>query len=393
MNFADTSNNPSADRQSFLNDFKADLVISSPGRINLIGEHTDYNDGFALPTAIDKKIFFYFRENGTLNECSIYSKSYDTFLKADLTKIEVSEIEWENYLLGVLNELLERTDKLKGFDCIIDSRLPIGAGISSSAALECGLAYGLNSLFDLQLSKETLIILSRDAEHNFVGTKCGIMDQFAVMMSKEAHVILLDCKSLEHRLIPINISPYKILLLNTNVSHSLASSEYNTRREECETGVSTIKEKYPEVSSLRQVTQQMLDEFRSVMGETIYRRCQYVLNENNRVQEAARVLAKGDLNAFGELMYASHEGLQNEYSVSCPELDFLVAYSKTNKHILGSRMMGGGFGGCTINIMHQDAIDAYIKEVSVAYSQKFSIDLSPITVTPSGGTTAQIEGK
>jgi galactokinase len=385
-----TSNIGTSNQKFDATTFKPELIITSPGRINLIGEHTDYNDGFVLPTAINKNVYFYFRKNNQTKKGTIYSKSYDTSLEFDLENIKKSDIEWENYVLGVIHELLKRTKKLEGFDCVIDSDLPIGAGISSSAALECGMAYGLNTLFELGLTKETLILLSRDAEHNFVGTKCGIMDQFAVTMSEENHVILLDCKSLKHELIPVNIEPYKILLLNTNVSHNLASSEYNVRRQECEKGISIIQKKYPNIESLRDVTIAILEECKSEISSLIYNRCHYILQENRRVLDAVKELKTGNLKAFGALMYESHHGLQHLYNVSCPELDFLVDFSKSNDQILGSRMMGGGFGGCTINIIHENAIEEYIQKASKAYFNEFKIALTSIVVSPSKGTFAEV---
>jgi galactokinase len=385
-----TSNIGTSNQKFDATTFKPELIITSPGRINLIGEHTDYNNGFVLPTAINKNVYFYFRKNNQTKKGTIYSKSYDTSLEFDLENIKKSDIEWENYVLGVIHELLKRTKKLEGFDCVIDSDLPIGAGISSSAALECGMAYGLNTLFELGLTKETLILLSRDAEHNFVGTKCGIMDQFAVTMSEENHVILLDCKSLKHELIPVNIEPYKILLLNTNVSHNLASSEYNVRRQECEKGISIIQKKYPNIESLRDVTIAILEECKSEISSLIYNRCHYILQENRRVLDAVKELKTGNLKAFGALMYESHHGLQHLYNVSCPELDFLVDFSKSNDQILGSRMMGGGFGGCTINIIHENAIEEYIQKASKAYFNEFKIALTSIVVSPSKGTFAEV---
>ena len=213
------------------------VIVDSPGRINIIGEHTDYNLGYVLPTAIDKRIRFTLERNNTDTQCEIRSKGYEKALFVDLKHIAPSNTQWENYILGVLYEIYIRSKALKGFQCTIESDLPVGSGVSSSAALECGLAFGLNELFDLGLSKHEIVALSRDAEHNYVGTKCGIMDQFASVMSKKDHVILLDCKSMEHTYVPFAIAPYKLVLLNSNVSHSLASSEYNTRRKECEEGV------------------------------------------------------------------------------------------------------------------------------------------------------------
>ena len=363
-----------------------DLVIESPGRINIIGEHTDYNNGFVLPTAIDKKIQFKFNRNGSLNTCNIHSANFNTDLSFELNAVDKSEKQWENYVLGVIFEIQQLTDKLRGFDCVLDSDIPVGSGISSSAALECGLAFGLNELFDLNLSKQTIVELSQRAEHNYVGTKCGIMDQFASVMSKENNVILLDCRSLEYEYVPIKIEPFKILLLNTNVSHNLASGEYNVRRSQCEKGVEIIKQKYPEVNSLRDVSYAMLQEFETEIPDVVYKRCVYVVQEKDRVLSAVKALKKSQLHKLGEYMYKTHNGLQNLYEVSCPELDFLVDFTKTYDDIIGARMMGGGFGGCTINIIHQDAIDDFIKDASDAYFDKFNIKLTAFEAMPCGGT-------
>ncbi len=376
----------SLNQKSFITDFQEDIIVFSPGRINLIGEHTDYNNGFVLPTAIDKKITFRLKKNNSKTICNIYSARYDSYLQINLNHINKSDIEWENYLLGVLFELVSKTDQIKGFDCIIESDLPSGSGISSSAALECGLACGLNALFKLELSKETLIIASRDAEHNFVGTKCGIMDQFASVMSKKDHVLLLDCQSLIPEWIPFELGDYKILLLNTNVTHNLAESEYNTRRKECEQGIHIIQKKYPHIRSLRDVSISMLSEFKNNLSPIVFKRCQYIIYENKRVLDAAVALKTGNLDVFGKLMYSAHEGQQNEYEISCPELDFLVDFSKKDERVIGSRMMGGGFGGCTINIIHKSAIKNYIYKVSKAYEKAFKIKLDAFEVKPSEGT-------
>ena len=363
-----------------------DLVIDSPGRINIIGEHTDYNNGFVLPTAIDKKIQFKFNKNGSLNTCNIHSVNFNTSLSFELNAVYKSEKQWENYILGVIYEIQQLTDKLRGFDCVLDSDIPVGSGISSSAALECGLAFGLNELFDLNLSKQTIVELSQRAEHNYVGTKCGIMDQFASVMSKKDHVILLDCQSLEYEYVPIKIEPFKILLLNTNVSHNLASGEYNVRRSQCEKGVEIIKQKYPEVNSLRDVSYSMLQEFKNEISNIVFNRCVYVVQEKERVLSSVKALKKSLLHKMGEYMYETHDGLQNLYEVSCPELDFLVDFTKKYDDVIGARMMGGGFGGCTINIIHQDAIDGFIKDASEAYFDKFNIALTAFEAMPCGGT-------
>lgn len=371
----------------FLKQFTPNLIVESPGRINLIGEHTDYNLGFALPTAIEKKIIFRFQKNKAENQCNVYSAGFNAGLSFNLQAICKSDTEWENYILGVICEISKRTTGLKGFDCTIESFMPQGSGVSSSAALECGLAFGLNELFNLGLTKRDIVELARDAEHTFVGTQCGIMDQFASVMSKEGHVILLDCNSLEHTYIPIHIEPYKIVLLNSNVSHNLASSEYNTRRTECEIGVSIIKKKYPQVSSLRDVTRTILASCKHLMGRDIFNRCTYVVGENERVLNAVEAFKANDLNLLGTLLYKTHHGLRKLYEVSCPEIDFLVDFSKPYDAVLGARIMGGGFGGCTINIVHADKVESYVEEASEAYYNTFHIHLTAFEALPSGGTS------
>ncbi len=366
-----------------------DIVVNSPGRINIIGEHTDYNNGFVLPTAIDKKIQFKFRKNNSENLCQVKSEDFDTEFSFDLTKIAKSNTQWENYILGVIYEIQQLTDKLRGFDCVLQSDIPIGSGISSSAALECGLAFGLNELFDLQLTKLQIVELSQRAEHNYVGTKCGIMDQFASVMSIDGHVILLDCKSLEYTHVPIEIAPYKLVLLNTNVSHNLASGEYNTRRNQCEEGVSIIHSKYSKVTSLRDVSMEMLREFKLDLSPIVYNRCTYVVQEIERTLKAVEALKNNNLVDLGRYMYETHHGLQNLYQVSCKELDFLVDFSKKYDQVLGARVMGGGFGGCTINLIHEDAIAEFTEAVSKAYFDAFEIKLTAFEAMPSGGTSIE----
>lgn len=363
-----------------------DLVIDSPGRINIIGEHTDYNNGFVLPTAIDKKIRFKFKINDTPSTCNVYSTNFNSQFSFDLNEVKPSEQQWENYILGVIYEIQQLSNKLDGFDCVLDSNIPIGSGISSSAALECGLAYGLNELFNLGFSKLDLVKIGQRAEHNYVGTKCGIMDQFASVMSKAGHVILLDCQSLEYHYVPIQIEPYKILLLNTNVSHNLASGEYNVRRKQCEDGVKIISKKYVEVNSLRDVSPEMLQEFKNELDEITFNRCSYVVNEKVRVLNTVEALKSNKLNIVGENMYKTHEGLSKLYEVSCPELDFLVDFSRSYDKVIGARVMGGGFGGCTINIVHKNFIEQFTNEASEAYFKKFNIKLTAFEAMPSQGT-------
>lgn len=369
------------------NSNKYDLIIDSPGRINIIGEHTDYNNGFVLPTAIDKKIEFKFRKNGSEDKCNVHSANFNTSFSFNLKEVKPSEQQWENYILGVISGIQEVSNKLEGFDCVLDSNIPVGSGISSSAALECGLAFGLNELFNLGLSKFKIVEIGQMAEHNFVGTKCGIMDQFASVMSKEGHVILLDCQSLDFEYVPIHIKPYKILLLNTNVSHNLADGEYNKRRAMCEQGVAVIQKKYPEVKSLRDVSPIMLTEFKAELDEITFNRCSYVVDEKERVLNTVEALKNNQLKAVGSNMYETHKGLSKLYEVSCPELDFLVDFSKKYNEVIGARMMGGGFGGCTINIIHEDAVEEFTAAAEKAYFEKFNIKLTAFEANPSEGTS------
>lgn len=370
----------------FLKDFEPDLTIASPGRINFIGEHTDYNMGYVLPTAIENKILFKLAKNNSENISNVYSVGYEGF-SFDVNAIAISDTEWENYVLGVLNEISKITDKVKGFDCTIESNLPLGSGLSSSAAMECGLAFGLNELFDLGLSKLAIVELSQRAEHSYAGTQCGIMDQFASVMSKAENVILLDCQSLEYQYIPIDLHPYKIIMLNTKVSHNLASSEYNTRKLECEQGVALIKKLNPNVNSLRDVTREMIEASKNEMTQVVYNRCSFIIDENKRVLEMVKALKENDLEAVGAILYAAHDGIRNLYEVSCPESDFLVDFSKRYSGVLGARQTGGGFGGCTLNIVHENVVDQFKKEAKTAYKSEFNMNLEAFEVKPSGGTS------
>ena len=368
-----------------INSFKPEVVIKSPGRINLIGEHIDYNGGHVLPAAMDKKITLYFRENKT-NSCEVLSSNFKSSFTVNLDKLERSEVEWQNFILGVLFHInVLKPNAIKGFDCIIESNLPLGSGISSSAALECGVAKGVDELFNLGLTDLEIITLSRDAEHTFVGTKCGIMDQFAVVKGKKNHFILLNCETLDFELIEANFSPYKVVLLNTNVSHSLASSEYNVRRDECNMALVAIQKKYPHYKFLTEIPPKVIKEFKKVLPEKIYNRALYVTLENKRTLDAVKCLRKKDLKGFGDCLYKSHYGLQNLYEVSCKELDYLVDATKELDYVIGSRMMGGGFGGCTINIVHEDKVVEFIENISAAYEEKHNIKLSSILTTISDG--------
>jgi len=357
----------------------ASIEVISPGRINLIGEHTDYNDGYVLPAAVQLHVYVHLRRNNSENKCTLFSNTLQAGLEADLENLQPGK-GWENYVLGVLSEVKKRTPKLRGFDGRLDSDLPAGAGLSSSAALECGLAFGLNELFNLNLSPMEIIRLSQLAEHRFAGTQCGILDQFACVMGRKDHFILLDCRSMEYYYLPSNLGDYQLLLINSKISHSHSESGYNQRLKECQKGVAILQERFPGIRSLRDASLEHLQAVRDTLPQTIFRRCRYVIEENARVLKAVECLEHGDLEALGNLLTQTHRGLQKLYEVSCPELDFLVENANTLPGVLGARMMGGGFGGCCLIMVHRDAFAEVQKHLLSAYFRSFDLKAEPLEV-------------
>ncbi len=345
-------------------------IFIAPGRINLIGEHTDYNDGFVLPAAIDKHVIYGLNKNGS-NKYRFYAIDLDQSYEAQAGNLTQTDKGWPNYLMGVIDQLNRAGHNIPGFDVVVTSDIPIGAGLSSSAALEAGLATGLNEIYNLSISKLDLVKMSQKAENEFVGVNCGIMDQFASVFGKSGHVFRLDCRSLEFEYFPLKLNGNGIILVDTKVKHSLGTSEYNTRRQECELGVNLVAEGNPEIKSLRDVSMDRLESMRKKFDPVVYRRCNYVVGEIDRVQKACDDLVAGRIEDFGEKMYETHEGLSKDYEVSCEELDFLVDLTKNDPQILGSRMMGGGFGGCTINIIKETAIPSFKEKLSEAFNTRF----------------------
>ncbi|NLR63708.1 galactokinase [Chitinophaga varians] len=375
-------------REKFIQLFgKEPLIVVSPGRINLIGEHTDYNDGFVLPAAIDKKIVYAVALNGT-RQCNVHAVFTHETVSFSLDNV-VPTPGWINYLMGVVYQLQQGNYPVEGFDCVIAGDIPVGAGMSSSAAVEGGLVAALDEIFQYGMSRMDMALLGQRAEHSFPGVKCGIMDQFANLHGKKDQVVRLDCRSLEYEYFPFDFPEYRIVLCNSMVHHSLASSEYNVRRQQCEEGVATIQAQHPEVKSLRDATMPMLEAVKVQLPAKVYDRCKYVIEEIQRVQDATTLLKKGDLQAFGQLMYATHEGLSALYEVSCPELDFLVSLAKERPEVAGARVMGGGFGGCTINLVKQDKVDAFRDFVTTRYQQQFGKVPEIYVTTIENGTTVQ----
>ena len=318
-------------------------LFASPGRVNLIGEHTDYNLGFVLPGAIDKAIYVALKPNdGTV--CRVYSLDYDETVELDLHGEKPSQ-QWACYVYGVCQEMEKRGALILPFDMAFGGDVPLGAGLSSSAALESAVGFALNETYGLGFDREQLAKIGQMTEHNYVGVRCGIMDQFASLFGEAGHVIRLDCRSLEYKLEPFDPQGCRVVLFDTQVKHTLASSEYNVRRAQCEAGVAVVLRHVGGVESLRDVTADMLDTYKGEMDEVVYRRCRYVVDENQRLLDACAALEKGDYVTFGQKMNGSHEGLSRQYEVSCDELDFLADIGHRTDGVLGARMMGGGFGG------------------------------------------------
>ena len=367
---------------SFEENYKSTQVLTfSPGRINLIGEHTDYNDGFVFPAAIDKGIASGIQKNNR-SICSVYALDRKTTYEFD--KDDVKPLEngtWRNYVLGVVFEVVKKHTLKSNFDIVFAGNIPSGSGLSSSAAIENSIVFGLNELFDLKMTKEEMIFISQKAEHDFVNVKCGIMDQYASMFGQEGSAILLDCRSLKSTIFPINFQEYEILLINSNVKHSLAESAYNDRRNVCEKIASLLN-----VTALRDVSKEALNSIQNRLTEEDYLKGLYVIEENERVLKTSVALKENDLKRFGKLLLDSHNGLQCQYKVSCAELDFLVDLAKKHEYVLGARMMGGGFGGCTINLVSKEHMSEFQTRVEQLYENQFSKKCSFYQVKLSNGT-------
>ncbi len=347
------------------------LVYASPGRVNLIGEHTDYNLGFVLPGAIDKSIYLALKPNdGKISR--LYSVDYDATVNVDLNGEQPKE-QWASYIYGVVQEMKKRGANVPAFDCVFGGDVPLGAGLSSSAALECVTGFAINELYNLGFDRKDLAVIGQMTEHNYIGVKCGIMDQFASLFGEKGKVIRLDCRSMEYVLEPFNPVGYKVVLIDSMVKHTLASSEYNVRRAQCEVGVSIVAKHAEGIESLRDVTMDMLNTYQSEMDEMVYRRCRYVIEENQRLIDGCKALSDGDYNLFGTKMFGSHDGLSKDYEVSCKELDFIANIGRNTDGVLGARMMGGGFGGCVINVVKDAAYDAYVDDIKNKFNAEFNM--------------------
>lgn len=360
-------------------------LIKANGRINLIGEHTDYNNGFVLPGAVDKHIFFAMRPNGS-RATNFYAADIDESFSFSLDDFGPGETLWANYLMGIFQQMQNDGHRLGGIDCVFGGTLPIGSGMSSSAAMECGMGFGLKTLFDLPYERMELALLAQRSSHQFVGVPCGIMDQFTSMMGKDHHLVLLDCRSLEYEYYPADLPGYKLVLLNSKVSHDLADGAYGKRVAQCKEGVQILKKHYPEVESLRDVTPAMLRRHVAEFDPVVYRRCKYVVEEDVRVMQVCELLKKNEVEGIGQLLFQTHAGLRDDYEVSCKEIDWLVDFASKHPAAIGARVMGGGFGGCTINLVKEDQVAAFTEAALIAYKQETGVDGEAYTVGLDNGT-------
>ena len=358
-------------------------VYTSPGRVNLIGEHTDYNGGFVFPGAIDKGIYAAINPNGT-DKIRAYSIDYQAMSEFGMREEDAPKEPWARYIFGVVREIQKRGFQPKGFDTVFAGDVPLGAGMSSSAALESTFAFALNDIYNLGIDKFELARIGQSTEHNYCGVKCGIMDQFASIFGKKGHLMRLNCATMEFEYFPFDPKGYKVVLLDTVVKHELASSAYNKRRESCENACAHIAAKHPEVKYLSDATMQMLDEVKNEISNEDYMRAKYVIGEKQRVLDVCDALEKGDYATVGDRMYGTHYGMSKEYEVSCDELDFLNDIAK-ECGVTGSRVMGGGFGGCTINLVKEDLYDKFIATAKEKFNKKFGHEPKVYDVVISDG--------
>ena len=367
---------------SFTKYFATDpLMVFSPGRINLIGEHTDYNEGFVFPAAINMGIALAIQKSDT-ESSKVHALDKKEIYEFSLNNIQpVKDGSWRNYVLGVISEIQKLGIVLENFNISFAGDIPGGAGMSSSAALENSVVFGLNELFNLKISKEQMILISQKAEHNYAGVKCGIMDQYASMFGENKSALLLDCRTIKSKSFKIDFKNYRLLLINTNVKHDLSESAYNDRREACERVSKLLK-----IKALRDACKQDLETIKEQISKEDYSKAMYVIEENKRVEEFTKAINIDSLKTLRALLYQSHEGLSTKFKVSCKELDFLVEQTKSNKNILGARMMGGGFGGCTINLIKKTEVANFKKEIGTNFKNEFNRDCSIYQVKLSKGT-------
>ena len=370
------------------------MLVRAPGRINLIGEHTDYNEGWVLPAAIDKYLWF---AMGLSDEPDIFhvlaTDAGEQLILRRQDDIAPAGSSWQDYVKAILLELNKRGYPVKAIRAVFGGDIPMGAGLSSSAALCCGLIYGISLLHDFQIKRMEIALIAQAAEHR-VGLNCGLMDQYAVLFGEHDKVLCLDCKTLDFQRFPLELGVYSLVLINSNIKHELAAgSGYNDRRQSCERVVSAVRQKYPEVRSLRDVSAPVLESFRTHLSEVDYRRAAYVLAENERVLKTVEALQRNDLREVGRILYRAHEGMRTEYEITVPELDLLVDLAKAERGVAGARMVGGGFGGCTINLIETAEKEAALGRITGIYRQKTGIRPDVIEVSTGDGVQEEVVSK
>ncbi len=360
-------------------------IFASAGRINLIGEHTDYNGGYVFPGAIDKVIMAAIRPNDT-DKVRAYSIDYGEMCEFGLNEEDKPDKQWARYIFGVCRETAKRGGKVGGFDTVFCGNVPLGAGLSSSAALESTFAYAINELWSNGIDKFELARIGQSTEHNYCGVKCGIMDQFASCFGKAGCLIRLNCKTMEYKYFPFNPKGYKLVLIDTCVKHELASSAYNKRRESCENAAAAIRRNHPEVEFLSDAKRLWLDEVREEIPEEDFLRAEYVIGEVQRVLDVCDALERDDYETVGEMMYQTHFGMSKLYEVSCDELDFLNKLAR-KMDVTGSRVMGGGFGGCTINLVKDELYQPFIEAAKAQFSARYGHEPKVYDVVISDGAS------
>lgn len=361
------------------------VIIRSPGRINLIGEHTDYNDGFVMPAAINYFTWFAVSPSD-MDQVRVVALDVDDYIEYDVNDISNLNSIWGNYIKGVTSQFIISNREIGGFSCVFSGNIPTGAGLSSSAALTCGLAYAVNHIFETGLEIWTLAKMAQTAEQRYAKVNCGIMDQFANLFSEKRKFSLLDCRSLDFKKEFWNADDLELLLIDTKIKHALASTEYNIRKQQCEMAANFIKDVFPEVRSLRDVTLDMIGQCGQVLGETLATKATYIVEENNRVESAFDDLKNGRIAAFGEKMVESHSGLREKYDVSCKELDFLAETVLEYEGVYGARMMGAGFGGCTLNLLEKGVSEHLIVNIGDKYRDTFDAEPEFYTISLENGT-------
>lgn len=346
------------------------LVAFAPGRINLIGEHTDYQEGFVFPAAVQQGIWVGIQRNG-LSVCRLYSMDFAQEFSFELDFISPKNGHWATYVMGMCALMKQSGYEVAGFDMVIGGTIPVGSGLSSSAALSVAIGTAISSLFDFQIPKKNIVLYAQKSEHLYAGVKCGIMDPYASAFGAEGKALLLDCRTNTHQEIPVNLGDFSLILVNSKVKHSLADSAYNKRREACEESVRILQSEFPEILTLRDLTISDLEKVEKILPSALFPKAKHVISECERVHKAAAALRSGDLVSFGKLLNASHQSLSQDFEVSCPELDFLAEKAQSLEYVLGSRMMGGGFGGCTLNLVKTSELEAFQSALKTPYQQAF----------------------